>query len=549
MNQLNRQTLNLLTKLLSEGRLDHLYERISEIQISGTESPEDLLDYLGFQVDVASLRQDTNLAKDAIARLQKFIEVTEKSGLKGIAYYFLANAYDVSWQIKRRSPEYVPSWTDLELHKQKVALSEALRFREAMPKARLLQIFTNLANTLDRMGRCTEACYFYDKALEMDSGFEMALGNKGLSLEYCARFVTDPHHRTILVKEAHRMLTMALSRRLDPEARTGFVGAKENIEKRAPPGLLDGEPINVNAEHEYENKEHQQYVKFCCAHRLFLNPLAQLGPFPIASGDPLHLPPFVTPVADFSGYYFFSYFNSLKQEYATARLLLFESQRPVKKVHYADREVFLVNTLDYPCYSTQTEFLKLAFRSSYSLLDKIAFFLNAYLSLGIPDDKIYLRTIWYEDYRVRRLRPQFRNMSNPGAMALFYLSQDLFESQTTNNNVETYLRYIAAYRHALEHRFLKLHDMLYTPPKDSDNPFDQFQAKLKDPKTPSVYQTQFFEDAVQLFRIVKAALMYLTMTMVVSEDQKREETDQDKILPGMMLDTYVGTYEDDWKRH
>lgn len=545
MNQLNRQTLDLFATLLLEGRGDELHKRILDIQICGTESPEDLLDYIGFQIDVASLRQDTDLAKDAIARLQKFIEVTEKSGLKGIAYYFLANAYDATWQRERRSGRYAPAWNDLELHDQKVALSEALRFREALPKIRVLQIYTNLANTLDRMGRCIEACYFYDKALEIDSGFGMALGNKGISLEYYARFVTDPHQRTILVKEAHRMLTMAVSGRLDPETREGFAQTKEKIEKNAPPGLLDDESINLDAEYEYDAKEHKEYVKFCCTHGLFLNALNQLGPFLIARGDPLQLPPFVTGVSDFSGYYFFNYFNSLKQEYSAARLLLFESQRPVKKVHYADKEVFLVNTLDYPCYSMQTEFLKLAFRSCYSLLDKIAFFLNAYLSLGIPDDKIYLRTIWWEDYRTRRLRPQFRNMSNPGAMALFYLSQDLFESQTTNDDVETYLRHIANYRHALEHRFMKLHDMLYTQPKESDNPFDQFQFKLKDPKTPSVYLTDFFEDTVQLFRIVRAAFIYLTMTMLVNEDQKGKGTREDKILPGPILDVYG----DDWKRY
>ncbi len=545
MNQLNRQTLDALANFFSEGRLRELKGQISEIQITGTECPEDLLDYLGIQVDVASLDQGCDLAEDAIKRLQKFAEVTSTPKLKGTAYYFLANAHDAIWQIERRSVGYIPSWSDLRLHNQKVALSEALRFREALPKVRLLQIYTNLGNTLDRMGRCVEAAYFYDKALEIDPGFGMALGNKGRSLYHYAQFVTNPHDRTILVREAYRMLTMALGASLEKGATEGFSETKERIESIAPPGLLDSKTVSLDAEHKYYGKEHREYVRFCCVHRLFLNPLNQLGPVLIARGDPLGLPPFVTGISDFSGYYFWSYFNSLKQEYAAARLLLFQSQRPKKRVHYADREVVLVNTLDYPCYSVQTEFLKLAFRSCYSLLDKLAFFLNAYFCLGVPDRKVYLRTLWYENYRTGPLRPQFVGMNNPGAMALFYLSQDLFEEEVTDDNVETSLRHIANYRHALEHRFLKLHDMLYTPPKEVENQFDEFEAKLKDPKTPSVHVADVFEDTVHLFRIARAAVIYLTMTILVNEDRKRKETNEAKILPGPILDTY----EDNWKRY
>jgi LA2681-like HEPN len=41
----------------------------------------------------------------------------------------------------------------------------------------------------------------------------------------------------------------------------------------------------------------------------------------------------------------------------------------------------LYNTLDYPTYSVAIEKVKAAYRLAYSLFDKIAFFLNAYLDL------------------------------------------------------------------------------------------------------------------------------------------------------------------------
>jgi hypothetical protein len=65
-------------------------------------------------------------------------------------------------------------------------------------------------------------------------------------------------------------------------------------------------------------------------------------------------------------------YNQMKQEYAFARLLLFESQ-PTDCVHFADRRVRLHNTLDYPSFSMATEKARTAFRLAYSLLDKVGF--------------------------------------------------------------------------------------------------------------------------------------------------------------------------------
>jgi hypothetical protein len=44
--------------------------------------------------------------------------------------------------------------------------------------------------------------------------------------------------------------------------------------------------------------------------------------------------------------------------------------------------VLLPNTLDYPSYALAVERQRTAFRVAYSLLDKIAFFLNDYFSVG-----------------------------------------------------------------------------------------------------------------------------------------------------------------------
>ena len=78
------------------------------------------------------------------------------------------------------------------------------------------------------------------------------------------------------------------------------------------------------------------------------------------------------------------FFNQLKQEYASARWLLYEGSQ-TDTVHFSDREVVLYNTLDYSCHALAVEKTKIAFRMAYSMFDKLVLFLNEYLHLGIKD--------------------------------------------------------------------------------------------------------------------------------------------------------------------
>jgi hypothetical protein len=83
-------------------------------------------------------------------------------------------------------------------------------------------------------------------------------------------------------------------------------------------------------------------------------------------------------------------------------------------VHFSDHRVALYNTFDYPSYALAVEKLKAAFGIAYSLFDKTAVFLNAYMKLGIDEQKIYFRSIWYknQDARQRILHPEFEAYEN-----------------------------------------------------------------------------------------------------------------------------------------
>ena len=108
--------------------------------------------------------------------------------------------------------------------------------------------------------------------------------------------------------------------------------------------------------------------------------------------------------------------------------LLFEAFH-AGDVHFSDRRVVLHNTLDYPSYALAVEKLKAAFGITYSLFDKTAVFLNAYMKLGVDERSIYFRSIWYknQDSRLRTLRPEFEAYENWPFRGLYWLSKDLFE--------------------------------------------------------------------------------------------------------------------------
>jgi ATP synthase F1 epsilon subunit len=163
--------------------------------------------------------------------------------------------------------------------------------------------------------------------------------------------------------------------------------------------------------------------------RLFLNPLNDLGELLIAAHDPLSPVSIVMPLG--KGPYLFSYFNSLKQEFVSARFLLYQGLRRHGR-HFSDRGVKLSDTLDDSVRGLGMEKVKAAFRVAYSLLDKVAFFLNDYFTLRIRHQDVSFRDLWYEPKKkgaakdaTRVLRSQFVDAENLPLRGLFWISKDL----------------------------------------------------------------------------------------------------------------------------
>lgn len=180
---------------------------------------------------------------------------------------------------------------------------------------------------------------------------------------------------------------------------------------------------------------------------------------------------------------------------------------------------------------------------AYSLLDKIGYFLNDYLGLKIPEHLVTFRSLWYEQRDRRKpLRGELGRRENWPLRGLFWLSKDLSEDEPGfRDALEPEVRDLAVIRNHLEHKHLKLHDDLW-PGRDEAG--DKLMSFLVDSLAYSIRRAEFAAKALRLLKMVRAALIYLSLAVWREESSRAEARPADKLI----VDEPMDIWEDDWKR-
>ncbi len=462
---------------------------------------------------------------------------------RALTHYFLANTWSALRKFKERQSGQLCDWESIEIENEITHLRNALHIGvsndfkrpSSLSNERICQIYTNLGNLLDTVGRFVEGLEYLDKALTIDPNFGMAMGNKGLIIYFYSGTLYDDGHRRVFLHFAYKNLKGCLNRPLYEQASTTFKWYVDRFEASIPHAILENE-IDLKSHSMGKSKQEKQYRKWCLDNKLFLNPLNDLGSYPIANRDVLTAPSIVVKINE--GPNDHAFYNQIKQEFVSARFLLFEGIS-FSKPHFSDSEVRLYNTLDYPVYCLAIEKVKAAYRVTYSLLDKIAFFLNHYLELSIPERNISFRTIWYEKQdRKKGVRTEFKRMENWPFQGLFWLSKDLFENKPGfKDPIEPDAKDLNEVRNHLEHQYLKIHDI---PLNFSTSQ----RAGFGDTLAFSLYRQDFESKTLKIMKLVRAALIYLSLGVKVEEVRRAKERGTGQIVPGLPL----GTWEDNWKR-
>jgi len=496
------------------------------------------LEYIGRGCDAALDAERTDVLRHLVtlaATVSRDTATPEKTALLD---YFLGNVWSGIKTLESRSRDSGWQWENIAAENEIIHFRRAIELSEnsALSVHRVGQVTTNLANCYLTIGRPVEAIELWRDAVAKQATFGMSRGNLGRGLWKYALLLYDDRDRLILVQEAWRYLDPAKLRGLDPGAGEAFARFRDEIERAIPIEVLRKD-VECDDGSLGKTEPEIAYRRWCLLARLFLNPLNDCGAFTLAACDRLTAPSIVSGANE--GPKFHGFFNQLKQEYVSARWLIYEALEPAEEgAHFADHDVLLFNTLDYPSYGLATEKLKLGFRSLYSLFDKIAFFLNAYLGLQIPETKVSFRNVWYQKReRKNGLREEFIARRNLPLKGLFWLSKDLYEDSTDFRvAMNPTAKRMSEIRHHLEHKYLKLHDELW-PGKLAADAFSDDLAH-------SMYRAELGTRSKELLSLTRSAIIYLSLAVHREERLKAATAPKNRVTVPMNLDVW----EDDWKK-
>ena len=366
-------------------------------------------------------------------------------------------------------------------------------------------LYVNLGNALDFCGRKCSAIDYYCKAIKVHP-FGMALGNIGRSLEHYADLEGDDGHRAVLLKTAYRCFLGA--EQSDDvytyqEAKDGFRRHREAMESRFGKDALASSFINDPVETKSDKEKAYRY--WCLENHLFLNTLNDLlVDNPSFMTDALHVTSITTGISQMQPPYVFEMFNQLKEEYIYARHLLFEVINSDYEVHYADRETHLYDVLNYSMYSIRLEKLKTAFRTIYSLLDRIAFLMNSYLGLGIREKDVGFDRIWnvLGD----------KESQNIAIRALHWINRDFKDKFGAADTPHT--KKLKDLRNALEHKYVSVH---IQPVENEVELGKDFIYRIS--------EEHLITYTMDLVKIVREALIELTVAIRIEEHQRYDGND------------------------
>jgi len=376
---------------------------------------------------------------------------------------------------------------------------------------------------------------FFSILLDPENG--MTLCNIGKGFTIYGDVIQDNGQRAYLRLKARDYLRDGLrpeKKGLYPAARRKFEDIYTELRKNT---IEMPDPEELDSYSMGDSKEEIEYRHWVLGNTLFLNPLNDAYPYSIAARDILQFPNIVVKAIDLETTpWRHGLYDQLKQEFVSARYLFYEGIHP-ENVHFSDRDVALVNSLDYPSYGLATEKLKSAFRSLFSVLDKIAYFLRFYFDLDISEGNVNFSNMWYkkpEKGKPQELSAKITSLENWPLMGLYWLHRDLQFNTDVQGVTEPEMKDIRQIRIYLEHKFLRLRL------EGGSNTLEQ-----ETPISKSISRRAFENKGLKLLKLIRSALIYTHATVVIEERQRvKRKKGAGKIVAGRVMDMW----DDDWKQ-
>lgn len=485
-----------------------------------------LLEMFGYTLDLSFDEKSVELIIKAFLMYQE-IQSRKPSDLERVYLDYFASNY-WSYLLHLFSEGATDNFREFCTEKQLFLLRESLLLFEVSKSKDLevkKRILTNLANTLSNVGRTLEGIEYWNRALKIDPDFGMALGNLGDGLCRYAYALYDAGQAKVIASFAQKLLKKAVND--DLEHPMGEAYFKSIIERsREIFGNVDERDRILFEEFEMGNsQEETEYRRWCLRNVLFLNPLNDLGEYSVAARDVLGCPSVVSPIE--RGPEEMAFFNAIKQEFVSARWLFYSGINR-DEGHFSDRGTFLLNTLDNPVYGLNLQEILLSIRSSFSVLDKIAFFVNKYFDLEIPDKRVNFSKIWerIEGKKKDGNENSIMAWKNPFLHSLRWVSKDLEVKGL--NPTDPLAADVCEIRNCSEHRYLKVHVHFF---ESDPGYFSSREDLFRDSWAFHISLDQLRHISLKALKLSRAAIIYLSMSIESNERQKRQGSSKQISLP------------------
>jgi tetratricopeptide (TPR) repeat protein len=313
------------------------------------------------------------------------------------------------------------------------------------------QVLTNLAGSLSTCGRVSEALHLYDEALRINPELPQAYANRAECLMWFHQ-LSNGYALNLLHQAWAGYAYAAESKLLPSSMRQEYIRKRDFLEGvlresgKSPEDF--GHDQMLTGE---EAKRHSAYRRFCLENDLCLSEHSIYCDCAGARRDDLSIP---TSGQSIGGRFvprMSLYLNRMKSEFSLARLLYYQSGRPLRGAWATyESEVVFTELFENEAIGPRPEMLRTSFRLCFGVLDKIARALCDLFELAERDESILFHSFWKprgrgsgEQGRWQRLN----QIENYSIVALYSIAAEL-------NQVDGEWGDLRKWRNALEHGHL-----------------------------------------------------------------------------------------------
>ncbi|EOZ4303765.1 LA2681 family HEPN domain-containing protein [Salmonella enterica] len=489
-----------INNLINMGAFDSAYDDAKEIleSIDNINTIDEnkimiLSNLAGNLIDIGSFSNIKSIAEEG---LKIFIDNKDNMLVimsKSSYYYNLANGMGAVLDFNPHGDADIDTF--IKLNEVKNNYWKSFKFSREEGGARP-ELMVNLANTLKRQYRISESMDYYEQAISIDNSIPQAWVNRSEALELLNELSTTYTYK--MIKEVIRGYECAIkSGNCIPSWITTYLRKIKYNEGILNELCIDiAEDINTDeilTREEYDALS--QYQRFCIDNKLMLSDhslycncyASSKDNITIATTEKGVFGDFIVPME--------MVLNRLKAEYSLARKMFFE-YKIGSEFFDEDSETCFSELYNGEVLYENVEKLRVAFRSCFGVLDKIAVALCKLFDLKPDRGHIYFHSFWQVHNEKRKNK--INNANNKGLLGLFSIAMDL-------NDKNGELAFFRDWRNDLEHKLLVIHEKgMLVDLYNSYSFFDEVKFIEKE---------EFEQHLLQLMKIVKSAVILFVYTI------------------------------------